>query len=36
MRNQLRSKSLHWLREKVREDFSAEKKAGITEWVKTI
>jgi Rrf2 family protein len=36
MRNQLRSKSLHWLREKVQEDFSAEKKAGITEWLKTI
>lgn len=36
MRSQLRSKSLHWLREKVHEDFSAEKKAGITEWLKTI
>jgi Rrf2 family protein len=36
MRNQLRTKSLHWLHERVHEDFSAEKKKRIVEWLKTI
>jgi Rrf2 family protein len=34
MRNQLRSKSLHWLHEQAAKDFSKEKKAAIAQWVK--
>jgi Rrf2 family protein len=36
MRNHLRSKSLHWLHERVHKDFSAEKKKGITDWLKSV
>ena len=36
MRSQLRAKSLQWLHEQVHKDFSAEKKEGVVEWLKTI
>ena len=36
MRNALRTKSLRWLRDQVRQDFSAEKKEGITAWLQSI
>jgi len=36
MRNHLRSKSLRWLYDQVNNDFSAEKKVAIAEWIKII
>jgi len=36
MRNHLRTKSLRWLYDQVNNDFSAEKKVAIAEWIKTI
>ena len=33
MRNELRSKSLHWLHEQAQRAFSEEKKAAIAEWI---
>lgn len=35
-RNSLRSKSLRWLHDRVKKDFSEEKKSAISAWVKTI
>jgi Rrf2 family protein len=36
MRNQLRSKSLYWLHQRVHKDFSTEKKKGISDWLKSV
>lgn len=35
-RNSLRSKSLRWLHDKVKKDFSAETKKSISNWIETI
>lgn len=35
-RNSLKKKSLRWLNDQVKNDFSEEKKRAISEWIKTI